>query len=147
MRRVIYFTGGLLLAVVILASCSKGGTATIQDGGGGGVHIFTPNDTTAPQLDIYTPAALQSFSNGTSINITGKVTDDYGLYRGSIRITDGAGALVKEQQYEIHGLKSYNFTLNHTVFCLAATDYTVAVSFEDHGTNMITKTVKVKVAP
>jgi hypothetical protein len=145
MKRLIYFIIFPLVAAAIAASCSKDGNIIPDEGTG--VHVYTPSDTTAPELDIYTPAALQSYSNGTSISITGKTSDDYGLYRGSIRITDGNGALVKEQQYEIHGLKSYNFSLNHTVFCLAATDYTISVSFEDHGTNVIMKTVKVKATP
>ena len=51
------------------------------------------------------------------------------------------------QAYEIHGLLLYNFSINHTVSTFAAADYTVTVSFEDHGLNATTKSVKVKVTP
>jgi phosphate-selective porin len=147
MHRQLHIFFAAVLFVTIIVACSKSGTTTVQDEGGG-VHVYTPTDTIPPVVDIYTPAAAQTFSNGNSISITGKLTDDYGLYRGTIRITnDASGTLVKEQQYEIHGLLSYNFNFSHTVFTLAAADYTIAVSFEDHGTNVTTKTVKVKVNP
>jgi phosphate-selective porin len=143
MKRLVYFLFLPLLIAGILTSCSKGGSPAPD---GVGVHADIPNDTTAPVLDIYTPAAAQTFANGTSISITGRLTDDYGLYRGSIRITNDAnGSLVKEQLYEIHGLKTYNFNISHTVFTLAAADYTISVSFEDHGTNVTARSVKVKV--
>lgn len=144
MKRLVYFLFLPLLIAGMVTSCSKGGSPAPDDGVG--VHVDTPSDTTAPVLDIYTPAAAQTFANGTSINITGKLTDDYGLYRGSIRITNDAnGSLVKEQLYEIHGLKTYNFNISHTVFTLAAADYTITVSFEDHGTNVTARSVKVRV--
>lgn len=134
-----------LLIVLITVSCSKGGTPSDD---GGGVHTPTPTDTTAPVLDIYTPAATQVFSNGSVISITGKVEDDYGLYRGSVRVyNDAGGLLLKEQLYEIHGLKNYNFNVSHIVSTTLAADYTVTVSYEDHGYNTVTKSVKVKANP
>ncbi len=134
------------IAVVVIASCSKG--ITTDDDGGGGVHNPQPSDTTAPVINISSPTAAQVYMNGNTINVSGTVSDDYGLYRGSIKITNDAnGFSVKEQLYEIHGIVSYNFNINHAATVTTAADYTVTVSFEDHGYNVITKSVKIKVNP
>lgn len=80
--------------------------------------------------------------------MTGRITDDLGLYRGTIKvINDGTGIVLMNQAYEIHGQKLYNFNLNYTPSVAAASDYTVTVSFEDHGANTTTKSVSVKVNP
>ncbi len=130
---------------IVFYSCSKGGTVTDD---GGGPHVITPTDTTAPEISILTPTINQVFASGNVINITGKITDDYGLYRGTIRVVNDAnGAVLMNQAYEIHGLLLYNYNINHTTSVATSTDYTVTVSFEDHGTNITTKSVKVKVNP
>jgi phosphate-selective porin len=134
--------------VIVLAACSKGGTATDDGDGNDGQHVLTPTDVTAPIIEIATPAANQVFLSGNLITITGKLTDDYGLYRGSIRITNDAnGTVLKEQLYEIHGLLLYNYSISYTANVTASADYTVTVTFEDHGLNTSTKSVKIKVNP
>ena len=140
----------LLLLTVILAAlvsaCSKSAGSGEDDGGG--VHVVTPNDTTAPVLTINTPTLNQVFTTGNAITISGNVSDDYGLYQGYIRITNDAnGFELRKQAYEIHGIKSYNFSLSYTPVVSVVSDYTVSVSFEDHGTNVTTKSVKVKINP
>lgn len=128
----------------MLAACSKGGSAN----GGGTVYPPSPTDTVAPVLTINTPTDNQVFTSGSSINVTGLVTDDLGLYRGSVRIVnDATGFLVKEQLYEIHYFKQYNFSVSHTVSVTSPTDFTITVWYEDHGYNKTTKVVKVKVNP
>ena len=140
------FFGAAIL--ILLASCSKGGTATPEGGGGGGIHDPSPTDTTAPVLVISTPTSNQVFTNGNTINVTGSITDDYGLYLGSIRITDDAnGSLLKEQLYEIHYVLAYNFNISYLANVSASSNYTVTVSFQDHGLNVTTKSVKIKVNP
>jgi phosphate-selective porin len=137
----------VLLAAAIFCACSKGGTTT-DDGGGGIIHGPAPQDTTAPVLSISNPVADQVFASGSSFNITGTITDDYGLYQGYVRITnDATGFEIKKQGYEIHGFTSYNFTVLFTPAVTTASNYTVTVSFEDHGSNSITKTVKIKINP
>jgi hypothetical protein len=134
------------VTMIVIAACSKGGDET--DDTGGGPHIVTPNDVTAPEISIFTPTINQVFSNGSVINITGRITDDYGLYRGTIRvINDATGVALVNQPYEIHGFLLYNFNINHTTSVTAVSDYTVTVTFEDHGSNSATKSVKVKVNP
>jgi Bacterial Ig domain len=133
--------------ILALSACSKGGTEAPAPGGPD-EHVFTPNDVTPPEVTILTPTANQSFTNGTVISITGKLTDDYGLYQGTIKVVnDATGFILVNQPYEIHGLLSYNFSLNHTVSVNSATDYTITVSFEDHGLNTSSKSVKVKATP
>ena len=129
----------------LLGSCSKGGAA-IDDGPTDPGYV--PDDVTAPQVTINTPTTDQVFSNGATISITGKITDDYGLYRGTIKITDDAnGYVVMNKYYEVHGLTTYNFNTNHTANVVAVSNYTVTVSFEDHGYNTRTSSVKIKVNP
>ncbi len=136
-----------MAAIVSLMACSKGGGSV--DDSGGGVHFTpSPDDTTKPVLDIYTPTINQVFTSGNNINVTGRITDDLGLYRGSIRITDDAnGNVLKEQLYEIHFVTSYNFSINYTATVSVPSNYTVTVFFEDHGYNNATKSVKIKVNP
>jgi len=138
----IFLTAGVLFAV----ACSKGGSSSDD---GGGLHPTpSPNDTIAPVLNINTPTTNQVFTSGSMINITGRITDDLGLYRGSIRITNDAnGALLKEQLYEIHYVLGYDFNISYTTNVTVPSDYTVTVFFEDHGYNNAIKLVKVKVNP
>ena len=138
----------LLLATGILlaAACSKGGTSS--DDGGGSHPAPSPIDTIAPSLNINTPTSNQVFTSGNVINVTGRITDDLGLYRGSIRITNDAnGTILKEQLYEIHYVLSYDFSISYTTSVTVPSDYTVTVFFEDHGYNGAAKSVKMKVNP
>lgn len=141
-----YFVS-LIIVGMMLAACSKGGADT-TNGGGGGPHVDSPQDTTAPGVIITTPVAHQIYSSGNIINVTGRITDDLGLYRGTISITNDAnGTLLKEQRYEIHGLLAYNFNISYTTDVTVISDYTVKVTFEDHGLNTASKSVKIKVNP
>ena len=111
-------------------------------------HVYNPVDATAPTITINTPSVNQVFSSGNTITVSGLVSDDYGLYRGIIKIINNAnGVEVKQQAYEIHGLKNYNFSLSHVSSVTAPADYTVVVYFEDHGYNGTTRSVPVKVNP
>ena len=131
---------------VLVYSCSKGGAPF--DDGNGNPHIDPPSDTTPPVITISTPTESQTYTSGSTIQMTGRISDDLGLYRGTIKLVNDANGLVlKEQAYEIHGLLAYNFSLSHTAVVSAAADYTVTVSFEDHGLNTVTRSVKVKVNP
>jgi hypothetical protein len=143
-----YLLLGTIAIVMLTVACSKGSTTTDDNGTGGNPHVDNPTDTTAPILDIYSPVANQVFVSGNVITVTGKITDDYGLYRGSIKIIDDAsGAVLKVQAYEIHGIISYNFSISYTATVTTVSDYTVTVQFEDHGYNSTTRTVKIKVNP
>lgn len=147
MKRVSLILIMLTASVLLLLSCSKGGSSGGDDDNG--PHPGpTVLDTIAPSLVINTPTANQVFTSGSPINVTGRITDDLGLYRGSIRITDDAnGNTLKEQAYEIHFVLSYDFSVSYTPTVTTASNYTVTVFFEDHGYNGVAKIVKIKVNP
>ncbi len=143
MKRHSFFILLSLVTVLTIESCSKGGATTDDT-----PHVVTPEDNTPPEIFIFTPTTSQVFTSGNVISMTGRITDDLGLFRGTIKvINDGTGAVLMSQAYEIHGQKLYNFNLNYTTAVTAASDYTVTVSFEDHGANTTSKSVSVKVNP
>jgi len=143
LRKGIRVLSGLAIVCSVI-SCSKSGSGNDDDSN----HLFSANDKTPPEVLIFTPSAGQVFTNGGTINITGRITDDLGLYRGTIKIINEATAnTVMSQSYEIHGLRLYNFNISHPVSVSASSDYTVTVSFEDHGANSANKSVLVKVNP
>ena len=146
MKRHSFFILVGIISIFTFESCSKGGTET--DIGGGGPHVDTPNDVTPPVISIFTPTINQVFTSGNVINITGKLTDDFGLYRGTIKlVNDATGIELMKQAYEIHGLLLYNFNINYTSSATTVSDYTLTVSFEDHGSNSTSKSVSIKVNP
>jgi hypothetical protein len=133
----------IITTSVTIMSCSKGGTANDTD-----LHIVNLTDTIPPILEINTPLPNQVFTGSNTINVTGKITDESGLYRGSVNIVNDAnGDVLKEQLYEIHGILSYNFNVAYTPSVTTVSNYTVTVSFEDHGLNTTTQSIKVKVNP
>lgn len=144
-----YYTGSMIVALLaLLTGCSKGGPGNTGNNGGNGPHIINPQDTVPPVIELYTPTANQVFKSGNTINVTGKVSDGDGLYQGSIRITNDANnGVIADQFYVIHGINLYNFSMPHTVSVTTAANYTVTVSFEDHGLNTVTKSVKIKAEP
>jgi hypothetical protein len=140
----------VLLFAAIFCACSKGGSSTDEGGSGGGgiIHGPVPQDTTAPILTINNPVADQVFTSGTTFNISGSITDDYGLYQGYVRVVNEANGLEqKKQNYEIHGIASYNFSVPFTPAVSGTTIFIVTVFFEDHGSNSVTKTVRIKINP
>ena len=141
----------LVVSLSTISGCVKG-DGVVDDGNGNGngngPHIINTQDTTPPVVELYTPIPNQVFSSGSSITITGKVSDGDGLYQGRIRITDDAnGTILKEQLYIIHGITQYNFDVSHQAVVTAVSNFTVTVVFEDHGLNTNTATVKIKVNP
>ena len=145
MKRIAGIVVVIGLGIFLLAACSKsGGSATTPDDPN---HIVDFTDSTFPVIEITTPTADQVFKSGSPISITGKLSDN-SLYQGTIRIRDDdKGYDVKEQQYEIHGLTSYNFNLSYTPTVSNPSNWSVIVTFEDHGFNKSSKTVKIKVNP
>lgn len=128
--------------IVFVAACSKGDPSEEEP-----IHQFLNDDTTYPVIQITTPADNQVFTSVANINVTGKVTDN-SLYQGSIKITNDANnALLKEQLYEIHGLQLYNFNLAYTATVAAQSNYSVIITFDDHGGHTSADTVKIKVNP
>jgi hypothetical protein len=141
-------SGYLFFLVIALATlaCSRSG-GVVYDPGNDNPHVYNPDDTTFPAIDIFSPADSQVFNSGQLIKIEGRVTDN-GLYRGSVKVTNDAnGALEKIQLYETHGLQLVPFTVNYYPGVSVTSFFTVTVSYEDHGLNTTIKSVKVKVDP
>jgi hypothetical protein len=137
-------TGIAMLTMLILVSCSKTSGSSSDDGD----HIpVDVNDVSYPVIVIDKPLTDQVFVSGDTIKIQGRITDN-GLYRGKIKIiNDASGLALLDQAYEIHGLPLYDFSLAYKTSVTSVSNYTVSVEFEDHGLNVTTKTVKVKVNP
>jgi hypothetical protein len=130
--------------MLLIFSCSKNsGTAGDDDN-----HVpVDVNDTSLPVIVIDKPVMNQAFTTGDTIKIQGTVTDN-GLYRGKIKIVnDSNGLSLLDQPYEIHSLQLYNFSLAYKTSVSSVSNYTVIVEFEDHGLNVTTQSVKVKVNP
>jgi len=136
-----YIGYGLLL--IFGWSCTKGGGPGNSDS-----HNYPdPNDYTVPVLVVNTPTDNQVLSNGSSINVTGNISDN-SLFQGSITIQNNMnGVIVKDQYYEIHYIPSYNFSLSYVATVATSTDFTITVRFEDHGHNVASKSIKVTVNP
>ena len=142
MKKNIYWLFYSAAIIIFFAACSRG-AAPVEEP----IHEFINGDTTYPVIQITTPTANQVFTSGATINVTGKVTDN-SLYQGTIRIiNDANNALLKVQLYEIHGLELYNFNLAYTATVAAQSNYSVIVTFEDHGGHTSADTVKIKVNP
>jgi hypothetical protein len=142
MKKNIYWSLSWVAIVILFAACTRGGDPVEEP-----IHQFLNDDTTDPVIQITTPADNQVFTSGANINVTGKVTDN-SLYQGSIKIINNANnAVLKEQLYEIHGLQLYNFNLAYAATVAAQSNYSVIVTFDDHGGHTSADTVKVKVNP
>ena len=130
------------LLLFLCISCGKGGVA------GDDNHIIIDNsDDTYPVVVVNTPTDSQVLASGSVISVTGTVSDN-SLYQGTITIrNESNGLIMKDQNYEIHYIPSYNFSMSYTASVSSPTDYTITVKFEDHGHNQTVKTVKVKVNP
>jgi hypothetical protein len=127
--------------ILFCISCNKGGAPEDE------IHAIDVSDNSYPVVVINTPTDGQVFSSGSTINVTGKVSDN-SLYQGSIAIRNETnGLIVKDQYYEIHYIPSYNFSISHLISVTAETDFTVIVKFEDHGHNQTIKAVQIKVVP
>jgi hypothetical protein len=144
-RLAVKFQTPILLFIVLIAailSCTKGGSGTAKPDDR---HVINFKDTIFPVVTIVKPVLNQVFKNGDTIKIEGTVTDT-SIYQGKLKIVNDAdGSIVKEQLYEIHGLKLYDFNLIYKTAVTAASNYTVIAEWEDHGFNVTAKSVKVKV--
>ena len=124
-------------------SCSKAGGEA-----GGSLDAVDLNDDIFPVITVSKPAANQEYMSGDSIIVEGKVTDDKKLYKGKVQIKNDADNLVMADSfYETHFLPAIAFRLAYKATVTTPTDFSVLVEFRDHGDNVATATIKVKVNP
>jgi len=70
------------------------------------------------------------------------------MYKGTVKIiNDATGITVKNEIYETHFLQRIDFYVAYKATVSLVTNYTIAIEFQDHGANMVTQTLKVKVNP
>jgi hypothetical protein len=143
MRKYFYFTAILILTSVIMISCSKvGGEAE------GSLDAIDLDDNVFPVITVSKPGTNQVYISGDSIIVEGKVTDDKKLYRGKVQIKNDADNLVMADSfYETHFLPAINFRLAYKATVTTPADFSILIEFRDHGDNVSTATIKVKVNP
>ena len=138
-----YLAGIFILASVIMISCSKVGSEAE-----GNVDAIDQDDDVFPVITFSKPTANQVYTSGDSIIVEGKATDDKKLYKGKVQIKNDADNLVMADSfYETHFLPAINFRLAYKTTVTTPTDFSILVEFRDHGDNVSTATIKVKVNP
>ena len=143
MKKYFYFTAILILTSVIMISCSKAGSESE-----GSLDAIDQDDDVFPVITFSKPTANQVYTSGDSIMVEGKVTDDKKLYKGKVQIKNDADNLVMADSfYETHFLPAINFRLAYKAVVTVPTDFSILVEFRDHGDNVSTATIKVKVNP
>jgi hypothetical protein len=127
----------------LLAGCSKTAGGDVDD-----VHVVDENDDIFPVISVTKPVVNQVYSSGDSIIIEGNVSDNKTLYKGKVQLkNDATSAIVAENFYETHFLKTISFRVAGKAVVTSATDFSIITEFEDHGLNKTSQTFKVKVNP
>ena len=142
MRKSFYFVV-IVAAAVWIASCSKVGAEGEDD-----PDAIDQSDNVFPVINATKPSANQVYRSGDSIIVEGTVTDEKKMYRGKVQIkNDANGLMVAENYYETHFLQAMNFRLTYQAIVTASTDFSVLLEFQDHGMNIVSAMIKVKVDP
>jgi hypothetical protein len=135
--------GIFILASVVLISCGKVGSESE-----GSLDAIDQNDDLFPVITVSKPTANQVYTSGDSIIVEGKATDDKIVYKGKVQIKNDANNFVMaDSYYESHFLQAINYRLAYKAIVTAPTDFSILVEFRDHGDNVSTATIKVKVNP
>lgn len=143
MNKCLYFIRMFVLASVVMISCSKVGGPGAET-----PDAIDQNDDVFPTITVSKPTANQVYTSGDSIIVEGKVTDEKTLYKGKVEIKNDVNSLVVANgNYETHYLAVMDYRLAYKAVVTTATDFTIRVEFQDHGTNTSVTTLKVKVTP
>ena len=143
MKKYFYLAGIFIVVSTIMISCGKVGSEAE-----GSVDAIDLDDNIFPVITVSKPTANQVYISGDSIIVEGKVTDDKKLYKGRVQIKNDADNLVMADSfYETHFLPAFNFRLAYKAIVTSSTDFSIIVEFRDHGDNVSTATIKVKVNP
>ena len=143
MKKYFYFTAMLVLTCVIMISCTKVGVGEEED-----LNMIDEEDDVFPVITVSKPTANQVYISGDSIIVEGKVIDNKIVYKGKVQIKNDANNLVMaDGYYESHFLSAINYRVAYKAIVTAATDFSILVEFQDHGSNTSTTTIKVKVNP
>jgi len=133
----------IVFASVVIAACSKVGAGEEDD-----LDEIDQSDNVFPIINAARPTANQVYRSGDSIIVEGIVTDEKKMYKGKVQIkNDVNGLMVAENYYETHFLQAMNFRLAYKAIVTASTEFSVLLEFQDHGMNIATAAIKVKVDP
>jgi len=126
-----------------MISCSKVGSEAE-----GSPDAIDLDDNIFPVITVSKPTVNQEYISGDSIIVEGKTTDDKIVYKGKVQIkNDTNNFVVADGYYESHFLPAINFRVAYKAVVTVSTDFTILVEFRDHGDNVSTATIKVKVNP
>ena len=129
---------------MLMLSCSKVCSSLDDDY----PNEIDKNDGLFPVINFLKPSANQVYKSWDSILVEGKVTDDKNMYKGKVQVkNDMNNFVMAEMYYETHHLLEMNYRLAYKTEVTSATDFSILIEFQDHGTNMSTATMKVKVNP
>jgi hypothetical protein len=143
MKNYFKFGSVLLLASLMIIGCTKVGGAAAEDN----PDAIDQNDEVFPVITNSKPTDNQVYTSGDSIIVEGVVTDDKIVYKGKVLIKNDANLVLADANYESHYLTAINYRLAYKAIVTAPTDFSILIEFQDHGANLATKTLKVKVNP
>jgi len=132
-----------LSTTVIIISCTRVGGAAAEEN----LDAIDEDDSVFPVITVSKPADNQVYTSGDSIIMEGEVTDDKIVYKGKVMIKNDANLVVADANYESHYLTAISYRLAYKAIVTVPTDFTILIEFQDHGGNVATKTLKVKVNP
>jgi hypothetical protein len=136
-----FYTVLIVSAGILVWSCSK------TDDSPEDLNQIDHSDTTFPVLTVRKPIANQQYASGDSIIVEGIVNDEKKMYKGKVEIKNEASGFTQASYYETHFLTAISFRLAYKAVVTVPTDFSVLVEFQDHGANMVSSTIKVKVNP
>jgi hypothetical protein len=126
-----------------MISCRKVGSESVEN-----PYAIDQDDDVFPVITVSKPTANQVYASGDSIIVEGIVTDDKKLFKGKVEIKNDANSFViADSFYETHFLPAINFRLAYKAVVTVPTDLSILIEFRDHGDNVSTATIKVKVNP
>lgn len=143
MKNFFSFAVIFVLAGLIMFSCGKVGAPQEESR-----DAIDQNDDIFPVISMSKPTANQVYISGDSIIVEGVVTDNKIVYKGKVQIKNDANNLVMADGfYESHFLQAINYRLAYKAIVTVPTDFSILVEFQDHGANVATTNLKVKVNP
>lgn len=143
MKHYLSFLVTFVLASGIVISCGKVGTAQEET-----LDAIDQNDDVFPAITVSKPTANQVYTSGDSIIVEGTVTDNKIVYKGKVQIKNDANNFVMaDGSYESHFLSAISYRVAYKAVVTVPTDFSIFIEFQDHGANVSTATLKVKVNP
>jgi hypothetical protein len=105
-------------------------------------HDHDDNDSVKPTLTITAPTNAASFTSGSEVKITGKLSDEKSLHELKIIVTQVSdGKELFKAEPTVHDLSNYDINETWKPNVSADTPVKLTVTAEDHGSNKTEVTV------